>query len=87
MLAMGHLASLITISLWTTMILMMIMMMIVICTVLVMVVQVKVIEGMGTTIDAILVNGTLREGDRIVVSTMEGSFACIRSCPHTRICI
>jgi len=38
------------------------------CTVL----EVKVIEGLGHTVDVILVNGTLREGDSIVVSTMEG---------------
>lgn len=38
------------------------------CTVL----EVKVIEGLGTTIDTVLVNGTLHEGDRIVVCTLEG---------------
>jgi translation initiation factor 5B len=38
------------------------------CTVL----EVKVIEGLGHTVDVVLVNGTLREGDTIVVSTMEG---------------
>lgn len=38
------------------------------CTVL----EVKVIEGLGTTVDVVLVNGTLREGDTIVVSTMDG---------------
>lgn len=38
------------------------------CTVL----EVKVIEGLGTTLDVILVNGVLREGDTIVVSGMNG---------------
>eukprot|EP01036_Dinobryon_divergens_P021994 gene21994-30226_t len=38
------------------------------CTVL----EVKVIEGLGHTVDVVLVNGTLREGDSIVVSTMDG---------------
>lgn len=38
------------------------------CTVL----EVKTIEGHGATIDAMLVNGRLRRGDRIVFSTLEG---------------
>ena len=38
------------------------------CTVL----EVKVIDGFGHTIDVALVNGTLNVGDTIVVSTMEG---------------
>lgn len=38
------------------------------CTVL----EVKVVEGLGHTVDVVLVNGTIREGDTIVVSTMEG---------------
>ncbi|KAJ1427468.1 P-loop containing nucleoside triphosphate hydrolase protein [Ochromonadaceae sp. CCMP2298] len=36
------------------------------------VLEVKVIEGLGHTVDVVLVNGTLKEGDTIVLSTMNG---------------
>lgn len=38
------------------------------CTVL----EVKVIEGLGTTIDVILVNGVLNVGDTIVIAGFNG---------------
>jgi hypothetical protein len=34
--------------------------------------QVKNMEGLGTTVDCVLVNGKLREGDRIVVCGLSG---------------
>ena len=38
------------------------------CTIL----DVRTVEGLGTTVDVMLINGVLREGDRIVVCTLGG---------------
>lgn len=37
------------------------------------VLEVKVIEGLGTTIDVVLVNGTLNENDKIILSGYSGT--------------
>jgi len=37
------------------------------------VIEVKSIEGLGTTIDVVLVNGTLRQGDEIVLAGINGA--------------
>lgn len=36
------------------------------------VLEVKTLEGLGTTIDVVLINGTLKEGDRIVACGLQG---------------
>ena len=39
------------------------------CTVL----DVRTVEGLGTTVDVMLINGVLKEGDRVVVCTLGGA--------------
>ncbi|KAD6119401.1 hypothetical protein E3N88_10672 [Mikania micrantha] len=51
------------------------------CTVL----EVKVIEGLGTTIDVVLVNGVLHEGDEIVVCGFQANPSTIIGPIHTTI--
>ncbi len=49
------------------------------------VLEVKVIEGLGTTVDVVLVNGTMREGDTVVACGLHGPLvATVRSLltPH-----
>ncbi|OMO52013.1 hypothetical protein CCACVL1_29432 [Corchorus capsularis] len=41
------------------------------------VLEVKVIEGLGTTVDVVLVNGVLRVGDQIVVCGLEGPIVTV----------
>jgi len=40
-----------------------------------MVMEVKAIHGLGTTVDIILRNGQIKEGDQVVLSGIEGAFA------------
>lgn len=49
------------------------------------VLEVKKMEGLGSTVDVVLVNGVLREGDRIICCGLHGAIATnIRACltPH-----
>lgn len=39
---------------------------------IVVILQVKTIDGLGTTIDVILVSGRLKEGDTIIVAGQQG---------------
>jgi translation initiation factor 5B len=44
------------------------------------VLEVKVVEGLGTTIDVVLVNGVLHESDKIVVCGMQVCHFCRTPC-------
>jgi translation initiation factor 5B len=44
------------------------------------VLEVKVIEGHGTTVDVVLVNGMLHEGDQIVVCGMQVKITLLYNC-------
>jgi translation initiation factor IF-2 len=51
------------------------------------VLEVKTMEGLGTTVDVVLVNGTLREGDRIVVCGLSGPLVTrIKSLKTPQVC-
>ena len=47
--------------------------------------EVKALEGLGTTVDVVLINGVLREGDTVVVAGLHGplvgGWLCPLACP------
>lgn len=45
----------------------------------------KTIQGHGTTIDVILINGRLREGDTIILAGTEGPIVTQIRCVHMKI--